>query len=132
MLDLVLFSHLFVQEIMTLNTSCCRTEPGIYSVDSCVFHNAHDRFRKRGPDDSGNMSFFGEDISNGNEDFMVLNSFNRNGEQKDVSRVDRDEEEFRHPLAREVSRLRELRSAWNPKLEEELRQACLCCFAASG
>ena len=32
-----------------------------------------------------------------------------------------DEDELRHPLVREICRLIELRSAWNPKLEGELR-----------
>lgn len=32
-----------------------------------------------------------------------------------------DEDEIRHPLVREICRLIELRLAWNPKLEGELR-----------
>nr|POE86075.1 pentatricopeptide repeat-containing protein, mitochondrial [Quercus suber] len=53
---------------------------------------------------------------------MVLSSVNRNGEQREgIGRVELDEDEIRHPLVREICRLIELRLAWNPKLEGELR-----------
>jgi hypothetical protein len=35
--------------------------------------------------------------------------------------IEADEDEKRHPLVREICRLIELSSSWNPKLEGELR-----------
>ena len=53
---------------------------------------------------------------------MVLSSVNRNGEQREcIGRVELDEDEIRYPLVREICRLIELRLAWNPKLQGELR-----------
>ena len=53
---------------------------------------------------------------------MVLSSVNRNGEQREgIGRVELDEDEIRHPLVREICRLIEVRLAWNPKLEGQLR-----------
>ncbi|KAL6991534.1 hypothetical protein U1Q18_009645 [Sarracenia purpurea var. burkii] len=39
----------------------------------------------------------------------------------DFRSVDGDEDEVRHPLVKEICRLIDLRSAWTPKLESELR-----------
>ena len=40
---------------------------------------------------------------------------------ENVGRIEEDEAELRHPLVREVCRLVDLRSGWNPKLEGQLR-----------
>ncbi|KAF2291755.1 hypothetical protein GH714_035464 [Hevea brasiliensis] len=65
----------------------------------------------------------GSDSDNDDSDFMVLNSINRNNDQNEgVRRIEIEEEEFRHPLVREICRLIGLRSTWNPKLEGDLRR----------
>ncbi|XWS19887.1 hypothetical protein CRYUN_Cryun31cG0054900 [Craigia yunnanensis] len=64
----------------------------------------------------------GEDCSDADDNFMVLNSCNGNRlHTEDVWRVGFEEDEFRHPLVIEICRLIQLRSAWNPKLESDLR-----------
>ncbi|XP_044509564.1 pentatricopeptide repeat-containing protein At5g41170, mitochondrial-like [Mangifera indica] len=64
----------------------------------------------------------GEYNSDCNDTFTVLESFDKNCiNREDVRRVEAEEDELRHPLVREVCRLIELRSAWSPKHEEELR-----------
>ncbi|KAK0579094.1 hypothetical protein LWI29_020909 [Acer saccharum] len=63
-----------------------------------------------------------EDGSGSDDSFMVLDSFDKNCvNREEVRRVEVEEDEFRHPIVREVCRLINLRSAWNPKLEGELR-----------
>ncbi|KAK9986171.1 hypothetical protein SO802_031122 [Lithocarpus litseifolius] len=72
-------------------------------------------------DDDYDEEEVGED-GNDDDDFMVLSSVNRNGEQREgIGRVELDEDEIRHPLVREICRLIELRLVWNPTLERELR-----------
>ncbi|KDP20455.1 hypothetical protein JCGZ_05300 [Jatropha curcas] len=65
----------------------------------------------------------GGEVSDNDNDFLVLDTVNRSHYQKeDVWRIEIGEEEFRHPLVREICRLIELRQAWNPKLEGEMRR----------
>ncbi|CAL1365732.1 unnamed protein product [Linum trigynum] len=65
------------------------------------------------------------DVDGGDDDeksFKVLDSFNRDREQKqETMRIELGEHELRHPLVREVCRLIDRRSAWNPKMEAELK-----------
>ncbi|KAI9198659.1 hypothetical protein LWI28_019906 [Acer negundo] len=63
-----------------------------------------------------------EDGSGSDDSFIVLDSFDKNCvNREEVRRVEVEEDEFRHPIVREVCRLINLRSAWNPKFEGELR-----------
>ncbi|TQD85348.1 hypothetical protein C1H46_029090 [Malus baccata] len=72
--------------------------------------------KKRVVDDSDD----GDDADDA--DLTVLDSSSRVHEKgENFGRVEGDEEEFRHPLVREVCRLIEFRSGWNPKLEGELK-----------
>ncbi|XWS18679.1 hypothetical protein CRYUN_Cryun32bG0065500 [Craigia yunnanensis] len=96
--------------------------PGSHSLSSFGDHNG-------GCQKNGILNFDeveeeeGEDCCDDEDDnFMVLNSCNVNRVQtEDVWRVELEEDEFRHPLVREICRLIQLRSAWNPKLENDLR-----------
>ncbi|KAF3961732.1 hypothetical protein CMV_013675, partial [Castanea mollissima] len=75
-------------------------------------------------DDNDDEEEVGEDGNDDDDDddFMVLSLVNRNCEQREgIGRVELDEDEIRHPLVREICRLIELRLAWSPKLEGELR-----------
>ncbi|KAJ0047013.1 hypothetical protein Pint_05364 [Pistacia integerrima] len=79
-----------------------------------------DRFDK--VEDSDEELEDGEHDSDCDDNFTVLDSFDKNCLNKDdIRRVEVEEDELRHPLVREVCRLIELRSAWSPKHEEELR-----------
>lgn len=63
-----------------------------------------------------------DDVDEGDDEFMVLNSYDRNHKQReDMWRTDLGEDEFRHPLVKEICRLIEGRSVWNPKREGELK-----------
>lgn len=65
------------------------------------------------------------DGSDADNDFRVVESYNGIQTQtEDVLRraLDGIEEELRHPLVKEICRLMDHRSAWNPKLEWQLRR----------
>lgn len=52
-----------------------------------------------------------------------LRNYNANGQEiEGFRRVENDGDEIRHPLVKEVCRLIDLRSTWNPNLENELKQ----------
>ncbi|KAK8524661.1 hypothetical protein V6N13_015673 [Hibiscus sabdariffa] len=56
------------------------------------------------------------------DDFVALNSYNvQSVRTDDVWKIELEEDEFRHPLVREICRLIQLRSSWNPKLESDMR-----------
>ncbi|BBH01126.1 Tetratricopeptide repeat-like superfamily protein [Prunus dulcis] len=122
----------------------------VESDDFDATSNGYDAVGKLGAPDLGDWSFLGstkndceddqsskfdifddieepdgeeeKDSDDDDDDLMVLGSSNRVHEQKEnFVRVEGDEDEFRHPLVREVCRLLELRSGWNPKLEGQLR-----------
>ncbi|KAJ4703087.1 Pentatricopeptide repeat-containing protein [Melia azedarach] len=115
-------------------------------------NDVYDKFRQIGVQNTGDLSFFGscngeferskkcnldrfdeveesdeeveeqEEASDSDDNFVVLDSFDKNNvNREEIKRVEVEEDEFRHPLVREICRLIELRSAWNPKLEGELR-----------
>lgn len=123
--------------------------PESHVVDKDYFGDNNDgyhKFNQMGTQDSSDLSLFGsdnvefdksekcyfdifaeeveegEDGSDSDDNFMVLDSFDKyRVNREEIRRVVLEEDEFRHPLVREFCRLIELRSAWSPKLEGELR-----------
>jgi hypothetical protein len=90
-----------------------------------------DDVKELGDEDDDNEEEEEEGGDCNDDDRMVLNSFNRNHEQREDVRRD--------PLVRELCRLIELKSSWNQKLEEELKHllkslqvlTSLFCFAVT-
>ena len=107
------------------NPSSC-SNPGLYAEnDYDVIREESDRFNLApfgsGLDELDDDGEESSDIEEGgsdhnDDDLIVLNSFTG-----DYKQTEGGEDESRHPLVREICRLIELRSAWNPKLEGELR-----------
>ncbi|KZV50700.1 pentatricopeptide repeat-containing protein [Dorcoceras hygrometricum] len=63
----------------------------------------------------------GRSVYENDDDFRDFESFYRRDEVEVVRKIEVDIDESRHPLVREVSRLIDLRIAWTPKLEAELK-----------
>lgn len=64
----------------------------------------------------------GEGEENDDDEFRVMDSFDRRRERAKISRrIEVDEDESRHPLVREANRLIDVRALWTPKLERELK-----------
>ncbi|KAE8696330.1 Detected protein of confused Function [Hibiscus syriacus] len=56
------------------------------------------------------------------DDFVALNSYSVQCDRTDdVWKIELEEDEFRHPLVREINRLIQLRLSWNSKLESDMR-----------
>ncbi|KAM3270273.1 pentatricopeptide repeat-containing protein, mitochondrial [Capsicum chacoense] len=89
----------------------------IYNASSCRFDDVHEF----------EVSQNGMDCTE--DDFKVLDSFGKSGKRVNreenvgiYGRIEGVEEEMRHPLVKETCRLIERQSAWNPKLDIELRR----------
>ncbi|KAM7252786.1 hypothetical protein ACFE04_030941 [Oxalis oulophora] len=58
----------------------------------------------------------------GDDGITVMSKFERvKAPRREIKKVEIEEDEFRHPLVREVSRLIQQQSTWSPTLEGELR-----------
>ncbi|KAG8385252.1 hypothetical protein BUALT_Bualt03G0022700 [Buddleja alternifolia] len=98
-------------------------EPSILSSDNSLYSWGGEKCSLDGFNELGDSEEEGGESGEDNDDeFSVLDSFDRNRERGAVSRmVEVDEDELRHPLVREICRLIDHRAAWTPKLESELK-----------
>ncbi|KAL0442488.1 UNVERIFIED_CONTAM: hypothetical protein Slati_1971500 [Sesamum latifolium] len=72
----------------------------------------------------------GESEGDSDDDFRVLDSYMQRERREVPRRIEVDEDELSHPLVREICRLIDLRAAWTPKLESELKRL-LCSLKPS-
>ncbi|OIW14038.1 hypothetical protein TanjilG_11383 [Lupinus angustifolius] len=138
-----ILTHLSCSARYFAHSSYSTTDFRVQHEGNCNIRNVNDKsdgFRKVGSGFQGELSFGAsvnynvedegddddevgeEEGSSDDESLELIGSFRGNHKQREnIARVEIDENEFRHPLVKEVCRLITLRSAWNPKLEGQLR-----------